>query len=137
MARYQIWNKQDAIITPSGEVFTPEQWIAKHPIAGVEGIKTVISGDVVNGALLYEFTGFVKRIEQMGCDFSECETDEDFLNTIEVFEDEQAVAAAEAALKEAEAAAAAGATQERIAAALEAQVLMSLPDEEIEEETEE
>ena len=133
MARYQIWNKQDTIITPSGEVFTPEQWIAKHPIAGVEGIKTVISGDVVNGALLYELTGFVKRVEQMGCDFSQCTTDQEYLDVIEAFEDAQAAAAAEAALAEAEAATAAEATQERIAAALEAQVLMSLPDEDIEE----
>ena len=93
----------------------------KHPIAGIETLKTVISGEVINGALLYEFTGFVKRMEQMGCDFSACTTDEEYLNAIEAFEDAQAKAAAEAA-------ATAVTTEERIAAALEAQVMMSLAD---------
>lgn len=136
MAKYQIWNRTDTIITPSGAVFTPEQWIAKHPIAGIETIKTVISGGTINGALLYEFTGFVERMEKQGCDFSECTTDEEYLSAIEAFEEAQAIAAAEAAAAEAEAEAAAAAenaeNQARIAAALEAQVLMSLPDEETE-----
>ena len=129
MAKYQVWNRKDAIITPSGDVFTPEQWIAKHPIAGIETIKTVISGGTINGALLYEFTGFVERMEQQGCDFSTCKTDVEYLAAIEAFENAQAVAAAEAAEVEAAAAAESAETQARIAAALEAQVLMSLPDE--------
>lgn len=134
MAKYQVWNRKDTIITPSGDVFTPEQWIAKHPIAGIETIKTVISGEAINGALLYEFSGFVQRMEKQGCDFSACTTDEEYLAAIEAFEEAQAIAAAETAAAEAEAEATAAAenaaTQERIAAALEAQVLMSLPDEE-------
>lgn len=114
MARYQVWNRTDSIITPSGEVFTPEQWIAKHPIAGIEAIKTVISGDVINGAILYEFTGFVKRMEQMGCDFSACTTDEEYLSAIEAFEDARNAAAANEVTAE-----------ERIASALEYQNLMA------------
>lgn len=125
MAKYQIWNRKDTVITPSGEVFTPEQWVAKHPICGVESIKTVISGDVINGALLYEFSGFVKRMEKAGCDFSACTTDEEYLDAIEVFEEAQAQAAAAAAQE--------ATTDERIVAALEAQVMMSLPDEDTEE----
>lgn len=124
MAKYQIWNRKDMIITPSGDVFTPDQWIAKHPIAGIESIKTVISGNTINGALLYEFTDFVNRRKKDGCDFSGCVTDQDCLDAIEAFEEEQeAIAAALAAEPTAE---------ERIAAALELQNLMSMESEPLE-----
>lgn len=123
MAKYQIWNRKDVIITPSGEVFTPDQWIAKHPICGIETIKMVISGSTINGSLLYEFNSFKQRLEKMGCDFSGCETDQEYLDKIEVFEKEQSEQA-QATEEQTQA------TQERIAAALEAQVLLSLPDEE-------
>ena len=33
MSRYAIWNKQDTILTPVGEVISAEQWIQKYPIA--------------------------------------------------------------------------------------------------------
>ena len=118
MAKYQIWNRKDTIITPSGEVFTPEQWIAKHPVTGVESIKTVISGDVINGSLLYEFTGFVKRMEKLGCSFDGCISDQDYLDAIETFEDMQATLSASAAQE--------ATAEERIAAALELQNLMAM-----------
>lgn len=137
MAKYQIWNKTDIIITPSGETFTPEQWIEKHPIAGIEGIKTVISGEVINGALLMEFTGMVKRAEKNGCDFSTCTTDQEYLDKIETFEmelEEKAKTDAQAkAEAEAQAVAEAQATQEEIAANLGMLALLSMPD--VEEET--
>lgn len=113
--KYQIWDKKSNIITPIGEVLTPEQWVTRYPMTGVEGIKTVIGGGVVNGTVCMEFTGFVDNYKKVGCDFTDCETDQDILNAIEAFEDSinsQHVITAE----------------ERIAAALEAQVMMSLPD---------
>ena len=136
MAKYQIWNRKDTVITPSGEVFSPEQWIAKHPICGIESIKSVISGSTINGALLMEFNGFVERMTKQGCDFSDCTTDQEYLDKIEAFEIEQEEKAKANAIAKAEAEATAmaesEATQERIAAALEAQVMMSLPDEDTE-----
>ena len=113
--KYQIWDKKSNIITPIGEVLTPAQWVTRYPMTGVEGIKTVIGGGVVNGTVCMEFTGFVDNYKKAGCDFANCETDQDILNAIEAFEDSinnQHVVTAE----------------ERIAAALEAQVMMSLPD---------
>lgn len=125
MAKYKIWNRKDTIITPSGEVFTPEQWVAKHPICGIESIKSVISGGVINGALLMEFTSMVERATKAGCDFTNCETDQDYLDAIEAFEEARNVAASESV-----------STDERIAAALEAQVMMSMTDVEDESVTE-
>ena len=31
MARYQIWNKTDNIITPSGAQFTASEWADRYP----------------------------------------------------------------------------------------------------------
>ena len=55
--------------------------------------------------------------EAQGADFSACETDEDKLAVIEAFEDEMNAPSDEPT------------TDERIAAALEYQVMASLPDE--------
>ena len=84
--KYQIWDKKSNIITPIGEVLTPEQWVTRYPMTGVEGIKTVIGGGVVNGTVCMEFTGFVDNYKRAGCDFTGCETDQDILNAIEAFE---------------------------------------------------
>lgn len=118
MAKYQIWNRQDMVITPSGEVFTPEQWIAKHPMAGLESLKTVISGNRINGSLFYEFTDFVSRARKAGCDFSGCMSDQDYLDSIESFEEEQTALAMSASEEPT--------AEERIAAALELQNLMAM-----------
>lgn len=119
--RYQIWDKTSNIITPVGEVLTPEQWIARYPMTGLDGIKTIIGGGVINGSVCIEFTGYVERYEKMGCDFSACTTDQEILEAIEAFEDSlnMRVVSEEPT------------AEERIAAALEAQVMMSLPDEEV------
>ena len=65
--------------------------------------------------------------EEQGCDFFDCETPEEKLDRIEEFDAEQEAKARAAA----EEAALMPSTEERIAAALEAQVMMSMPDEEI------
>ena len=85
--RYQIWNKTDNVITPIGEVLTPEQWILRYPIAGVEGVKIIIGGGVINGTVMFEYTSTVERFERMGCDFSNCKTERDVLDAMEAFED--------------------------------------------------
>lgn len=121
MSRYAIWNKSDAILTPVGEVFTAEQWIARYPIAGLENIKVVCAGGEINGAFFGTLGSMVESYTSRGCDFSSCETDQDKLDAIEAFED-AANTPDETYIS----------TDERIAAALEAQVMMSMPDEETE-----
>ena len=39
--RYAIWNKQDPIITPIGEVLTADQWKARYPVAALDAITVV------------------------------------------------------------------------------------------------
>lgn len=117
--RYQIWNGTDSVVTPDGRVYTPEGWKEKHPIAGIPGVKVIIGTGVINGSVLYEYSSTVERYRQYGCDFTGCETEQDFLQAIEAFEDARDAEVAQRV-----------STEERIAAALEAQVMLSLPDEE-------
>ena len=127
MTKYAIWNKQDPIITPIGEVLTAEQWIQRYPVAGVPSITIICAAGEINGGFFGTLGQMVELYTKQGCDFSACETPEEKLAAIEAFEDAkeaEARAAAEAAKNEIS-------TDERIAAALEAQVLMSMPDEEI------
>ena len=117
--RYQIWDKTSNVITPVGEVLSPEEWIARYPMAAIDGIKLVLAGGIINGAVCMEFSTMVDNYTSAGCDFSSCVEDQDYLDTIEAFENAQNAAAASII-----------STEERIASALEAQVMLSLPDEE-------
>ena len=116
MSKYAIWNKQDPILTPIGEVLNAEQWIERYPIAGLDSITVVCAGGEINGAFFGTLRQMVERYTKAGCDFSTCETAEDKLAAIEAFEDlkeaEAAAAAQEAAKAEAN-------NAERTATALE------------------
>lgn len=116
MARYAIWNKTDMILTPIGEVLTAEQWIERYPIASVETIKIVCAGGEINGAYFGTLGSMIEGYAKAGCDFSTCTADQDYLDAIEAFEDERNKPSTEPT------------TDERIAAALEYQVMSSLPD---------
>ena len=115
--RYAIWNKQDPIITPVGEVLSAAQWVERYPVAGIPSITVVCAAGEVNGG----FFGTLGQMEQLyagqGCDFSACGTAEEKLAAIEAFEDALNAPSTEPT------------TDERIAAALEYQVMASLPDE--------
>ena len=135
MKKYAIWNKQDPILTPIGEVLSAEQWIARYPIAGVNSITVVCAAGEINGAFFGTLGQMVQMYESEGCDFSACETPEDKLATIEAFEDARE---ASARAKAEEEAANKAATEElnasslaSIAASMEYQNMMTLPDEEV------
>ena len=117
--RYAIWNKVDPIITPIGEVLSAEQWISRYPVAGVEGITIVCGAGEINGSFFGTLGQMVLNYENAGCDFSACTSDEEKLRVIEAFEDAQNAPSEEVT------------AEERIAAALEYQVMASLPDEEV------
>lgn len=118
MKRYSIWNKKDEIITPIGEIFTAEQWIARYPVAGLDRITVVCSAGEINGGFFGTLGQMKQMYAGMGADFSNCANDEDILNVIEEFEDNQNTVDTTPT------------AEERIAAALEYQVMASLPDEE-------
>ena len=115
--RYQIWNKTDNIITPTGAIFTPAKWIERFPMA--QELDIIIGGGRINGNVCMEYTSTVDMYEHMGCDFTGCETQQDYLDAIEAFEDEMNTVDTSVVT-----------TEERTASALEALVLMNMPDEE-------
>ena len=120
MKRYAIWNKQDPILTPIGEVLSAEEWIARYPIAGLESITVVCGAGEINGSFFGTLGQMVQLYEAQGADFSAAATAEDKLAVIEAFEDARNAPSAEASAEERQAAAleaiAAGQTTENAAA---------------------
>lgn len=135
MKKYAIWNKQDPILTPVGEVLSAEKWIQRYPIAGVPTITVVCAAGEINGAFFGTLGQMVKMYENEGCDFSACVTPEDKLATLEAFDEARETAAKARAEEEA---ATKAATEElnatslaSIAAQMEFQNMMSLEDVEV------
>ena len=116
MSRYAIWNKEDMILTPIGEVLTAAQWIERYPIAGLDSVTVVCAGGEINGAFFGTLGQMVEMYAKQGCDFSNCTTDEEKLAAIEAFEEEMNKPDDTPS------------AEERIAAAMEYQVMAALPD---------
>ena len=114
--KYKIWNKTDNLITPVGEVLTPSQVIEKYPAAGIEGIKFIIADQPISMAVFMEFESTKSAYKQQGAQITDDMTDEEVLEAITLWEETPRVATPTA--------------EERIASALEFQVMMSLPNEE-------
>lgn len=135
MKRYAIWNKQDPILTPIGEVLTAEQWIERYPIAGIESITVICAAGEINGAFFGTLGQMVDMYDDNGCDFSVCETPEEKLAVIEEYEkaqSEKANAAAKAKEEQDALNAELSATSlASIAAQLEYQNMMTLDDVEV------
>lgn len=128
MKRYAIWNKKDPILTPSGKVFTAEEWIALYPVAGLEQVAVVCGASEINGAFFGTLGQMVLNYQEQGCDFSNAFTDEEKLEAIEAFEDKrnaETTAASQNATINEELNAASLAS---IAASLEYQNMMTLDD---------
>ena len=125
--RYAIWDKESPVITPVGEVLTASDWISRYPVAGLPAITVVCSAGEINGGFFGTLGQMVQMYGAMGADFSEATTDEEKLEIIEAFEDAQ-----NAPPEEATAADVTAASLASIAASLEFQNMMLLPD--VEEE---
>ena len=126
MKRYAIWNKVDPIITPIGEVLTAEKWIERYPVAGVASITVVCAAGEINGGFFGTLGQMVQMYEAQGADFSACATAEDKLAVIEAFEDAQNAPSEDISNEELTATSLAS-----IAASMEFQNMMTLPDEEV------
>lgn len=115
MARYQIWNHTDSIITPSGAQFSAREWEERYPWCKMPGVKMVISTGPVNGGCALVFDDLVERARKTGVTLEDGMTDAEILAAIEDFEDNPPDP---------------GPTvEERTAAALEFLAMNSLPDE--------
>ena len=120
MARYKIYDNKSDVITPVGEVLTAEDWLGRYPWGRFA--KMIVGGGVFNGSVAIPFDDYVERFRKAGCDFSACETDQDYLDAIEAFEDDPPVPEDTGV-----------SDQTRIADALEDMVALSLPDDTTEE----
>lgn len=116
LKRYAIWNKHDDVITPSGAVFTAEQWKAKYPVARLDKIVVVCSQGEINGGF-FGTLGQMVQMYQDVIDFSKAKTNEQKLELIEQYEDEMNKPPVDNGESTA---------QERIASALETQVLLAM-----------
>lgn len=116
MARYQIWDKQSGIYTPSGAQFTAAEWAAKYPWVNIPGAKMIITAGIINGGAAMEFEQTKAFYQQQGAAITDGMTDEEVLAAIEDFEDNPPGADEPS-------------VEERTAAALEFLAMNSLPDE--------
>ena len=87
LKRYAIWDKQSPVITPIGEVLSPEQWIDRYPMAGLDSITVVCAAGEINGGFFGTLGQMVHTYEAQGADFSEATTNVEKLEVIEAFED--------------------------------------------------
>ena len=124
MAKYKIWDKTSDIYTlgidsrTGKNHYTADEYMSIFaPWAKMDSVKIVVGGGVVNGTVFMEFDSMKEFYENQGCDFSACTTDEEVLKAIEEWEKNPPVDDTPT-------------TDERIAAALEYQIMASLPDEE-------
>lgn len=117
MKRYAIWDKKSPVIVPTGKIYTAAEWMDKYPAAALDSITVVCSAGEINGGFFGTLGQMVQMYTAQGADFSACAADEDKLAVIEAFE--EAMNAPDTTPT----------AEERIAAALEYQVLASLPDE--------
>ena len=133
MSRYQFWNKTDNLYTPAvgsdGKgSYTPEEYFATHaPWAANPNAKVVITTGVINCAAFMEFEAVKRHVRQQvewrmenDDEFPEMYhwddnwTDQQVLDAMEWMEDHQPVTEAPVS------------AEERIAAALEFQNLLSI-----------
>lgn len=136
MSKYILWDRHSSVITPSGEIFSAQDWENRYPSAQV--LLFVMSGEekmpegFMSGAFMQSYPSMKNMYEQMGCDFTGIAEGQPVLDAIEAFEIEQAEREAEEAQRRAEEAIAeAEASQElvlREIEALEDLVVLNMPD---------
>lgn len=131
MNRYAIWNKQDTIITPIGEVLSAEKWIQRYPVAGVDSITVICAAGEINGAFFGTLGQMVDMYTKQGCDFSACATPEEKLAAIEAFDEAREAADAEAAANNVANEELTATSLASIAASMEYQNMMTLEDVEV------
>lgn len=122
--KYAIWDKKSQVITPSMEVFTAEEWMERYPVSKIDGFELVIGGGKINGNMCMELDSFLDDYRARGYEFPEDATPQECLDLIEQYEQEEYQKQIAAAQQQTEVIT----PEERIAAALEAQVLLSMPD---------
>ena len=130
MKRYAIWDKVSPIITPVGEVLSAEQWMNRYPIAKLDNITVLCAAGEINGALFGTLGQLKQRWENEGHDFSGYASDEEILQAIEDLEVAEAAVATEEEANRISNEELTAISLASIAASMEYQNMMTLPDEE-------
>ena len=87
MARYQIWDKQSDIFTPSGDRFTAAEWAARYSRVKIPGAKMIITTGLINGGTAMEFEAAKAAYIRQGAPITDDMADGEVLAAIERFED--------------------------------------------------
>jgi len=110
--KYKIWNKEDRLITPVGEVLYPEQVFAKYPMSELEEFKFIICDAPISMGVFMEYEQTKQAYKNMGVQITEDMSEQEILDAISYFEENPPIAEITA--------------EERIASAMEFQNLMML-----------
>lgn len=114
--RYQIWDRVSDVYTPSGAHFSATEWANKYPWSRIPGAKMIITTGIINGGCAMEFEATKAQYKRMGAEITDGMSDAEVLSVIEEFENNPPSSGEST-------------PEERIAAALELQNLMAMPDE--------
>lgn len=87
LKRYAIWDKVSNVYTPSGEEFTPEQWINRYCWINNPSAVPIVAKGLINGAICGELSQMKDMAEESGAVFPEGLTNEELLEAIEAYED--------------------------------------------------
>lgn len=110
--KYKIWDKQETLVTPIGEVLTPEQVIERYPMAALPNFKFIICDAPITLGVFMEYEQTKQSYKQMGVPITEDMTEQEVLDAITFFEENPPVPEPT--------------PEERMAAAMEFQNLLAL-----------
>lgn len=116
MPRYKIWDRETSLVTPIGEVLTPEQVFARYPASRLPNMKYIICDAPISMGVFMEFEATKEHYKRLGAPITDDMTDQEVLDAISYWEENPPEPAPTA--------------EERIAAMLEFQSMMMLPDNE-------
>lgn len=114
MPRYKIWDRETDLVTPIGEVLTPEQVFARYPASSLADMKYIICDAPISMGVFMEFEATKEHYKRLGVPITDDMTDQEVLDAISCWEENPPESAPTA--------------EERIAAMLEFQSMMMLPD---------
>lgn len=85
--KYKIWDKQETLVTPIGEVLTAEQVIARYPMAGLPNFKFIICDAPISLGVFMEYEQAKQAYKQMGVPITDDMTEQEVLDAISYWEE--------------------------------------------------
>ena len=110
--KYKVWDKQETLITPIGEVLTAEQVKAKYPMAALPNFQFIICDAPISMGVFMELEQTKSHYKNLGAGITDDMTGQEVCDAITAFEENRPEPQPSA--------------DERIAASLEFQNMLSL-----------